>query len=514
MKIKVRFAPSPTGLLHLGNLRSALINYVFAKKNKGDFLIRIEDTDRARSKQEYVDRILNTLEQLGIKHDGSLIYQSQRNEIYKSIAEGLLEKKLAYKAKNEDGTFAIILKVDKARKMSFTDSIRGEISHNTDDLKDIVLIKSDGSATYMFAVVVDDNDMGITHVIRGDDHLINTFKQNYIYEAMGWSQPKYTHLPMILSQDGKKLSKRKDSVTVEEYFHQGFMPQAIVNYLLMLGWSYERAQRNKGGELSEIFSIEEAIDLFELKDLRKSAAKFDRIKLLDINNEYFNIKNFKGYINSEVVLSVFNKCKSSEIISNHIEKSNEHNTNKTDNVDFVQNQTGDFNKNFHKNSCDGFKNPDHELSEKTSVSFIKKLNKIIENTNACKILDEVLQRSRTFIEFIDYFKRFIEFDEDYLNSQGEIFTFLNKNFNIKSVSEKVELSNFNLYVKELKNLDIWSASDILDFTRLFCKDKSIKLKDLMHYIRVNAFKTKISPSLFVSMEYFGKEKSIQILKNL
>ena len=271
--VKVRFAPSPTGFLHLGSARTALFNWLYARHTGGKFLLRIEDTDKARSSKKFLDEILEDLKWMGIDWDDEPLHQSQRFDVYREKAEQILAKEKAYK----EGE-AIIFKVEKGRTIEVNDMIHGKIAVNTDDIKDQVMIKSDGSPTYNFACVVDDAYMEITHILRGDDHISNTPKQILFYEALELTPPKFGHMPLILGQDGAKLSKRHGGVSVEEYEREGFLPEALANYLILLGWF--------PGEDREVLSMDEAVKLFDISDMSDVQAKFDIQKLRWLNGEY------------------------------------------------------------------------------------------------------------------------------------------------------------------------------------------------------------------------------------
>jgi len=271
--VKVRFAPSPTGFLHLGSARTALFNWLYARHTGGKFLLRIEDTDKARSSKKFLDEILEDLKWMGIDWDDEPLHQSQRFDVYREKAEEILAKGKAYK----EGE-AIIFKVEKGRMIEVNDMIHGKIAVNTDDIKDQVMIKSDGSPTYNFACVVDDAYMEITHILRGDDHISNTPKQILFYEALELTPPKFGHMPLILGQDGAKLSKRHGGVSVEEYEREGFLPEALANYLILLGWF--------PGEDREVLSMDEAVKLFDISDMSDVQAKFDIQKLRWLNGEY------------------------------------------------------------------------------------------------------------------------------------------------------------------------------------------------------------------------------------
>ncbi len=268
--IKVRFAPSPTGYLHIGGARTALFNWMYARAQAGKFVLRIEDTDRQRSRQEFVDEILDSMSWLGLTWD-ELYYQSQRFDVYRQRAQTLLEQGKAYK----DGD-AVILKMP-VQEIKIDDLIRGEIVFDTATIKDQVLMKSDGSPTYSFACVVDDAAMEISHVIRGEDHISNTPKQIMIYQALGLKPPKFAHLPLIMGDEGR-LSKRTGAVAVTDYRKEGFLPEAIVNYLMLLGWS-------PGGNQEKV-DLAAAVKKFSIKKVNKAAAVFSMDKLKWLNGQY------------------------------------------------------------------------------------------------------------------------------------------------------------------------------------------------------------------------------------
>ncbi|MBF0122747.1 MAG: glutamate--tRNA ligase [Candidatus Omnitrophica bacterium] len=277
--VKVRFAPSPTGYLHIGGARTALFNWMYARSQGGKFVLRIEDTDLERSKPEYEKEILDSMTWLGLVWD-EFYKQSDRFSIYKEHAEKLVADGKAYR----EGT-AILLKVEKARDIKFDDQIRGFIVFNTDEIKDQVLMKSDGSPAYSFSCVVDDALMEITHVIRGEDHISNTPKQILIYEAMGFKVPKFAHLPLIMGADGARLSKRFGAVAVTDYRGEGFLPDALVNYLMLLGWAPSGTQ--------EVITMKSAVEKFSIKKVNKTAAQFDMEKLKWINAQYIKAAETK-----------------------------------------------------------------------------------------------------------------------------------------------------------------------------------------------------------------------------
>lgn len=309
--IVTRFAPSPTGFLHIGGARTALFNWLYAKHTGGTFKLRIEDTDRARSTQEAIDAILEGLTWLGLDWDGEPIYQSTRADRHREAVENLLAKGHAYRcytsadeltqmreqARAEgrqpryDGRWrdrdpaeapagvdpVIRLKAPQTGKTIIDDAVQGPVTFANETLDDMVLLRSDGSPTYMLAVVVDDNDMGVTHAIRGDDHLNNAARQSQIYQAFGWDTPIFAHIPLIHGSDGAKLSKRHGALGVEAYRDMGFLPEALINYLARLGWSH--------GD-DEIFSIAQAADWFDLPGINKAPARLDLVKLENVNSSY------------------------------------------------------------------------------------------------------------------------------------------------------------------------------------------------------------------------------------
>ncbi len=296
-EVKVRFAPSPTGYLHIGGARTALFNWVFARSKGGKFVLRIEDTDRERSRQEFVEEILDSMRWLGLDWDEGPYFQSQRKDLYYEFAEKLLREGKAYRAKDrrnkglafrpsegqsevddeQDKGEAIIFATPEV-EVEFEDLIRGKIKIDSRQFGDIVLIKSDGLPAYNFACVVDDALMGITHILRGEDHISNTPKQILLYQALGFDVPQFAHLPLILDKDGRRMSKRSGATAVSEYRRMGYLPKALVNFLMLLGWS--------PGDNREIFSLEEAVRLFDVSEVNKTGAVFNIEKLKWMNSEY------------------------------------------------------------------------------------------------------------------------------------------------------------------------------------------------------------------------------------
>ena len=308
-KIRVRFAPSPTGFLHIGGARTALFNWLYAKHNNGTFVLRIEDTDRTRSTDEYIDAILEGMKWLGLDWDEGPFRQTGRFDIYRSYADKLITEGKAYycycspeeldarrkeamskgqalkyngKCRNLKEPVSGITPVVRFRmpqegQTIVDDLIKGSVSFENKQLDDLIILRSDGSPTYNLTVVVDDVDMEITHVIRGDDHLNNTPKQIQLYKSFGYPMPKFAHLPMILGSDKARLSKRHGATSVMAYYEMGYLPDALVNYLVRLGWSY--------GD-REVFTREELIKYFSFENVGKAAAVFNPEKLLWLNSQY------------------------------------------------------------------------------------------------------------------------------------------------------------------------------------------------------------------------------------
>jgi len=280
--VRVRFAPSPTGYLHIGGARTALFNWLFARANSGKFILRIEDTDLKRSKEEYLNEIISSLKWLGLDWDEGPYYQRDRIPLYLSYADRLLEKGLAYR----DGN-AIIFKVPPER-ITIDDVVHGKIEIDNSLIGELVLMKSDGSPAFNFACVVDDIEMRITHIIRGDDHISNTNKQLALYNALGATPPRFAHIPLILAPDKSRLSKRFGAVSISEYKQRGYLPEAMVNYLALLGWA--------PGDNKEFMDIKEIIRRFDLKRVNKRGAEFNEDKLRWLNGEYIKRLDIDRFI--------------------------------------------------------------------------------------------------------------------------------------------------------------------------------------------------------------------------
>ncbi len=322
MSFNCRFAPSPTGPLHIGGVRTALFNWLLARKNKGKYFLRIEDTDKERSKAEFKKQIISSLAWLGIQHDGDEYIQSKNINKHVGVAEELIKKGFAYKCycseeeineqkekcKKQNIPYVYNRKWRDAKDLEIPkdvkpvirfkskisgntiikDLVQGERNISNSTIEDFVILRKDKSPTYQLSATVDDHEMKITHIIRGDDHMINSFKQKQIYDAMGWFVPKFAHIPLIHSEKGKKLSKRDKTSTLEDYVKIGIISDALRNYLLRLGWSYKD---------KEIFTMQESIDLFDLSGVGKSPSKLDMNRIYSINETYIKTINEKDLFN-------------------------------------------------------------------------------------------------------------------------------------------------------------------------------------------------------------------------
>jgi glutamyl-tRNA synthetase len=461
--IRVRFAPSPTGNLHIGGARTALFNFLFAKNKKGKFILRIEDTDILRSKKEYENNILESLKWLKIEWD-EFYRQSERMEIYKEYVKKLLDSGHAYKcfctkeeldekrklctskkiAYKYDGKCRN-LKEDEIKKLESTgkpfvvrfkipegnveinDLIRGKIVFNNSELDDIVLQRTDKILTYNFCVVIDDALMGITHVIRGEDHISNTPKQVLLYQALGFELPQFAHIPLILGINRERLSKREGAVAVIDYKNQGYLSEAVINFLALLGASYEKDK--------EIFSLEELIQKFDLLKINKSPAVFDINKLNYLNGYYIRQK------------------KDEEL------------------VELIKPLLKEFNLN-----C-----------EEEKLKQIVKLEK-----ERLKKLSDIANEKYFFTDEISYDKDAVQ----------------------KYSKDKNIINLLKEYTRELEKIENFNSLYLENFTKDFLAKKNLKLKDLVHPVRLALTGKLVSAGLFELMEVLGKDICLRRLNEI
>ena len=402
-KVATRFAPSPTGPLHIGGVRTALFNWLYSKNQKGNFYLRIEDTDKERSKDEYKKQIIESLKWLGINHDGQEYIQSQKIDDHIKVANELLEKGNAYKCYCSNQEIEEQKKRAKQKKIPYIynrkwrekneseapnnikpvirfkskitgtsilkDLVQGEVEIENNTIEDFVILRNNGTPTYNLSASVDDHQMNMTHIIRGDDHKINTFKQIQIYEAMGWDLPSFAHIPLIHTIEGKKLSKRDKASTLEDYSKIGIIPDALRNYLLRLGWSFED---------KEIFTLDESIKYFNLKGVGKSPSKLDMSRILSMNEHY--IKNIDE---NDLFNQFINYC---EIFKSKIKPENNDKIKKS--LSFLKNKA--------KTLEDIFENSQYILND--NVNFNKEDLKLIDD-KAKKIISEFSKKINEIKEF-------------------------------------------------------------------------------------------------------------------
>ena len=456
--VVTRFAPSPTGYLHIGGLRTALYNYLWARKNKGKFLLRIEDTDLKRNSKEAMEAIKEAFDWTGLSYDEDVIYQSKRFDIYKSYIEKLLKEKKAYycymtkeeldKLREEqikrkerpryDGRYrdfegeppkgvnpVVRIKVPLGESIEFEDGVKGKISVKVDDvMDDFIIQRSDGTPTYNFVVAVDDALMGITDVIRGDDHLSNTPKQIVVYKALGFDIPKFYHVPMILNPQGKKLSKRDGAMDVMEYKRMGYLPEALLNFLVRLGWSYKD---------QEIFTLEEMLRLFDPHDINKSASAYNAQKLLWLNAHYIKNSPYERLIKELEFFGVF--------ISDH---------------------------------------------DKREI-----------------LIDSLKERSKTLKEMADAAKKILNTPKEYDEKALKKF--------IKEETVDI-LKKFLLSLKEAKELHL--PVDWEEFVKSFMQKEDLKLKQLAQPLRIALVGDTVSPSIYDVLSVVGKEGVIFRIEKL
>lgn len=460
-KIRVRFAPSPTGFLHIGGARTALFNRLYARHNNGTFVLRIEDTDRERSTDEYIDAILQGMKWLGLDWDEGPFRQTDRFDLYRSYAEKLLSEGKAYhcycsqeelEARRKEAMVKgkPMKYIGKCRDLKepvpgvspvvrfrmpheghtvVDDLIRGPIEFNNEQLDDLIILRSDGTPTYNLTVVVDDVDMSITHVIRGDDHLNNTPKQIQLYNAFGYQIPKFAHLPMILGSDKSRLSKRHGATSVMAYSEMGYLPEALINYLVRLGWSY--------GD-QEIFSGEELIEYFTFENVGKAAAVFNPEKLLWLNGQYIIKSSSKKLADLVMPFLVKEKI---------IDEGQE-----------------------------------------------------IEMEWLCRAIDTLKERSKTLIELAKSLRYYIAEEVEYDEKAKSKF------LNEKSRDLLTELKD------GLESLDQFSESAIEQLFRAIVEKYDIKLGKLAQPVRVALTGGTQSPGIFEVIDVIGRDKTIKRLE--
>ena len=429
-KVATRFAPSPTGPLHIGGIRTALFNWLFSKNQKGIFHLRIEDTDKERSKEEYKKQIIESLKWIGIKADEEEYVQSTKIKKHIEIANKLLDKGFAYKCYCTEQDIEEEKKRAKQKKLPYIynrkcrniknvpenidpvvrfkskiegsttlkDLVQGDVNIENATIEDFVILRKDSTPTYNLSAAVDDNEMNITHIIRGDDHKMNTFKQMQIFQSMNWNLPTYVHIPLIHTSEGKKLSKRDKASTLDDYKKIGIMPNALRNYLLRLGWSFQD---------KEIFTLEESIKHFNIEGIGKSPSKLDMSRILSINEHY--IKNIDE-----------------NDLYNHLKKFCEIYKNKIDNKEEKIKKSLTFLKNKAKTLEDIFNNAQYLIQDKIQIS-----------SEDIKLLDNL---SKTILkEFLKEFEKLPNINKESLE---KIITKLIKNYktNFKGVGQPLRIA--------------------------------------------------------------------------
>jgi len=418
-KVATRFAPSPTGPLHIGGVRTALFNWLYSKNQKGIFHLRIEDTDKERSKDEYKKQIIQSLKWIGIKADEKEYVQSTKIKKHVEIANKLLDKGFAYKCYCSEQEIEEKKKRAKQKKLPYiynrkcrdvkdipknigpvvrfkskiegnsilNDLVQGKVNIQNATIEDFVILRKDGTPTYNLSAAVDDNEMNITHIIRGDDHKMNTFKQMQIFNNMKWELPTYAHIPLIHTSEGKKLSKRDKASTLEDYKKIGIMPEALRNYLLRLGWSFKD---------KEIFTLEESINHFNVEGIGKSPSKLDMARILSMNEYYIKNMNENSLLDQLLVFCELNKEKIPENKKNKIKRSLSFLKNKAKTLEdiyknskYIINEKIDINEN------------DLKLIDDTSKKVMKKFSSkikeipILKKENLEPIINELIKEYKT-----------------------------------------------------------------------------------------------------------------------
>ncbi len=488
--IITRFAPSPTGYLHIGGARTALFNMLHTKRRNGRFMLRIEDTDKVRSTPEAVRAILDGLEWLGINWDGEVVYQSARSERHREVAEQMVKMGKAYycylqpeeiaemKRQNSYAKIAspwrdsdrrtpeglrpcIRLKVavDIDSAYSYTDLVQGQITVSNNELDDMVLLRADGTPTYMLAVVVDDYDMGVNCIIRGDDHLTNTFRQIQIYRNMGWPIPEHAHIPLIHGSDGSKLSKRHGAVGLSTYRDLGYLPEAMVNYLLLLGWG--------GDGKTDIIDLEQAIEQFDIKNVSKGPARFDQPKLDHINSAYIK------------------KCDNDRLIRDICEIIPKKLINITDTLANTP----------INNSINLI---DLISSEKINILQQRLATGLGYLKPRAKTLQELSELAFLYL----YSKNSVQISINPEDSQA-----------INSIlADHTKMSQIQAIYNSLQNLDDWTVAGIKSWGGEFVISQGIDNKTLIQVLRAIIIGTFVSPGVYEFMSVIGKQESLDRMK--
>ena len=452
-KVATRFAPSPTGALHIGGVRTALFNWLYTKKQNGTFHLRIEDTDKERSKEEYKLQIIKSLKWIGIEHDGDEYIQSKKIDDHIKVANELLKNGNAYKCYCSTEEIEEQKKRAKQKKIPYVydrkwrdvdekdcpkdikpvirfkskidgssllkDLVQGDVQIENNSIEDFIILRNDGTPTYNLSVTVDDHQMGMTHIIRGDDHKINTFKQIQIYLAMGWEVPKFAHIPLIHTLEGKKLSKRDNASTLDDYSKVGIMPDALRNYLLRLGWSYQD---------KEIFTLDESIKFFNLEGIGKSPSKLDISRILSMNEHYI-----KTIDENDLYTNLVNYC---EIYKDKI-------------------------------------NTQKETKIKSSLSFLK---------NKAKTLEDIFNNAK-----------YIILDEVKFNEED-----------LKLIDDKAK-KIINEFQNEIKSLESLNKENLEPIINKLIKQNETNFKGVGQPLRIALTGSKFGPGLYDIVISLGKD---------
>ena len=462
-KVATRFAPSPTGPLHIGGVRTALFNWLFAKNKGGVFHLRIEDTDKERSKDEYKNQIIKSLKWIGIEYDQDEYVQSTKISSHVKIAEELLKKGNAYKCycsneeieeqkkrakqkkipyiynrkwrdKNENEAPKNIKPVIRFKskvdgKSKLKDLVQGDVEIDNNTIEDFVILRNDGSPTYNLSVTVDDHEMKVSHIIRGDDHKINTFKQIQIYKAMNWNLPSFAHIPLIHTKEGKKLSKRDKDSTLDDYSKIGIIPEALRNYLLRLGWSFKD---------KEIFNLEESIKHFNLEGIGKSPSKLDLNRILSLNEYY--IKNIKeeDLFNQLIKFCEYYKEKLSQEKEDQIKKSLIFLKNKAKTLEDIYNNSKYLLTNEVKFDNEDLKLID-SMAKKIIAEFVNKITNIskFDRESLEPLINELIKKNKTNFRGVGQPLRIALTGSKYGPGIYDIIVSLGKNEVLKRLGNKI-----------------------------------------------------------------------------